>query len=213
MQPSTGLLNRALAFVAPALLCIVAVRQIVLVHTEQLTPWKGGGFGMFATIESGATRVVRVRLEKHMADRLLVLPVKLPPELGPIITDLAQRPTHAAAENLAIVLSNLTWTEAAELDELYRLSAPQFAALALASRVDSSGKAPPLLQRVLETPRAWVAEFKSSAKFGPGKKVDFDYAVVEVWQLEFDRKTRTLKPRQLIDAAENRAARRKRGAV
>lgn len=213
MKPSTRLLDRALAFVAPVLLCIVAARQIVLVHTERLTPWKGGGFGMFATVESGATRVVRVRLEKHVADKLLVLPVKLPPELGPLMTELAQRPTHSAAENLAIVLSNLTWTEAAELDEIYRLSAPEFAALALASRIDASGKAPPLLRRVLETPRAWAAEFKSSARFGPGKPVDFDYAVVEVWQLEFDRKARTLKPRQLIDAAEHRVPRRKRGAV
>jgi hypothetical protein len=105
---------------------------------------------------------------------------------------------------LAVVLSRLPWQEAPELDELYRLSAPEFAALAVASQLN--GKTPSLLQRVIEVPRAWIGGLKSSVKFGAGKRVDFDYAAVEVWQLEFDRANRRLAARRIIDAADRPVA-------
>jgi hypothetical protein len=39
---------RELAPLAPAiLLCVIAIAQLRLTRTEHLTPWKGGGFGMF----------------------------------------------------------------------------------------------------------------------------------------------------------------------
>ena len=39
---------------APALLVAVASSQIALSRTVDLTPWKGGGFGMFATLDTPA---------------------------------------------------------------------------------------------------------------------------------------------------------------
>jgi hypothetical protein len=51
------------AAIPPALLVVVAVCQIVLARTEALTPWKGGGFGMFSTLDHGASRGVDVVLE------------------------------------------------------------------------------------------------------------------------------------------------------
>lgn len=47
----------------PLLLTTVAVRQIVLVHTAGLSPWHGGGFGMFASMDRDERRVVTARLE------------------------------------------------------------------------------------------------------------------------------------------------------
>ena len=44
----------------PVLLVIVAVSQIVVARTADLTPWKGGGFGMFATLDHGAYRGVDI---------------------------------------------------------------------------------------------------------------------------------------------------------
>ena len=137
------------------------------------------------------------------------LPIKLPPELAPLVRDLTQRPTQKSAENLAIVLSNLTWLEAPELDDVYRLPAAEFAAVAVSAQV--SGQRTPVLKRVLQTPRAWIGGFKSSEKFGKGRPVSFDYAVVEIWQLEFDRSTRKLKSRQIIDAAQRRPPRNRVG--
>ena len=43
-----------------ALLLAVAVSQVVLVRVADLSPWKGGGFGMFATTDGTAFRYVRL---------------------------------------------------------------------------------------------------------------------------------------------------------
>jgi hypothetical protein len=41
----------------PALLLVgVATHQIFLANTAGLSPWSGGGFGMFSTTDAGATR-------------------------------------------------------------------------------------------------------------------------------------------------------------
>ena len=42
---------RVVPLVAPALLVAVGLNQLVLAHSEDLTSWKGGGFGMFATVD------------------------------------------------------------------------------------------------------------------------------------------------------------------
>jgi hypothetical protein len=45
----------------PSLILVgVAIVQIYLAHTVNLTPWKGGGFGMFAAIDSPSMRVIAV---------------------------------------------------------------------------------------------------------------------------------------------------------
>ncbi|MBT9313893.1 hypothetical protein [Leptothoe spongobia] len=46
----------------PLLLTTVALRQIILVHTAGLSPWHGGGFGMFASIDRDERRVVTTQL-------------------------------------------------------------------------------------------------------------------------------------------------------
>jgi len=47
----------------PVLLLAIFTSQIVLVRTVALTPWKGGGFGMFSTLDHGAYRRVSVIVE------------------------------------------------------------------------------------------------------------------------------------------------------
>jgi hypothetical protein len=48
-----------LRYLPPALLVVVAIHQAVLVETRDLTPWLGGGFGMFSTTEGPGDRIVR----------------------------------------------------------------------------------------------------------------------------------------------------------
>lgn len=43
-----------------ALLVGMAGGQLVLVKTASLSPWKGGGFGMFSTTDAAGSRYVRV---------------------------------------------------------------------------------------------------------------------------------------------------------
>ena len=44
----------------PVLLIVVAVFQITLTHRSGLSPWKGGGFGMFSTTDDSGRRHVRI---------------------------------------------------------------------------------------------------------------------------------------------------------
>jgi len=49
-----------IARIAPLLLLVLGLTQIGLARGADLSPWKGGGFGMFATNDHGAFRTVRV---------------------------------------------------------------------------------------------------------------------------------------------------------
>lgn len=54
---------RLRAYAVPALLLAIAGLQAVLVRTHDLTPWKGGGFGMFSTYDRMEARALHVILE------------------------------------------------------------------------------------------------------------------------------------------------------
>jgi hypothetical protein len=61
----------------PVLLVAVALGQIALVKAVALTPWKGGGFGMFATLDHGAHRGVNVVVEAPDRSETLEIPPSL----------------------------------------------------------------------------------------------------------------------------------------
>jgi hypothetical protein len=48
--------DRVLRLLPGLILTAVACHQIVLAHTSDLAAWSGGGFGMFASTDAGATR-------------------------------------------------------------------------------------------------------------------------------------------------------------
>jgi len=50
-----------IAWVTPVLLVLLAVTQIAQASTRDLTPWKGGGFGMFASTDGLNYRAVQAR--------------------------------------------------------------------------------------------------------------------------------------------------------
>lgn len=51
----------AIALIAPVLLVVLATTQIFHASTRDLTPWKGGGFGMFASTDGVNYRAVQAR--------------------------------------------------------------------------------------------------------------------------------------------------------
>lgn len=53
------------ALLPVALLVTVAAAQVTLATTAGLTPWKGGGFGMFSTTDDGGRRYVRIFVGAH----------------------------------------------------------------------------------------------------------------------------------------------------
>jgi len=50
-------------FAPSVVLVAIALIQIALAQTTALTPWKGGGFGMFSTLDHGAYRGVNVVID------------------------------------------------------------------------------------------------------------------------------------------------------
>lgn len=66
--------RRALPWIAPVLLALLAGLQILLVHTVHLTPWKGGGYGMFSTYDHGGFRTIRAFALDEAGERRLRIP-------------------------------------------------------------------------------------------------------------------------------------------
>jgi hypothetical protein len=60
-----------------ALLACVALAQIGLTRAVQLTAWKGGGFGMFSTLDHGAFRGVDIVVEGPDRSEALEVPPSL----------------------------------------------------------------------------------------------------------------------------------------
>ncbi|HJU87693.1 MAG TPA: hypothetical protein VJ788_10020 [Gemmatimonadota bacterium] len=69
-----------LALIPAMLLSIVAAAQVRLTRTEQLTPWKGGGFGMFSTTDDGVGRPMAIRVSGPAGDRDIGVPEPLAEE-------------------------------------------------------------------------------------------------------------------------------------
>lgn len=66
-----------LRYLPPALLVVVAIHQAVLVETRDLTPWLGGGFGMFSTTDGPGDRVVRAVAIVDAGEREVRIPTAL----------------------------------------------------------------------------------------------------------------------------------------
>lgn len=105
-------------FAAPALLIVVALTQLVLTQTTDLTPWKGGGFGMFTVVDSMYGRIWSVEVEDSQGESMKVL--ARPP--GPLAAHLNPRqqsfPTgealgQAADQALGLHHEPVSYTDAA----------------------------------------------------------------------------------------------------
>ena len=94
MSPS---LRRGLPYVAPALLAALAGLQIVLAHTVHLSPWKGGGYGMFSTTDHSGFRTLRAFAALPGGERR----VPVPAELRPDVLRALDLPSAARLERLA----------------------------------------------------------------------------------------------------------------
>ena len=85
------------AAVPAAMLVAVACGQMALAHTASLSPWKGGGFGMFASLDGRPHRYVRIFVEAP--DRSEELAV--PPSLADLAAAVEILPANAQFERLA----------------------------------------------------------------------------------------------------------------
>jgi hypothetical protein len=93
-----------------ALLVIVAVTQIVRAHTIRQSPWKGGGFGMFASADTPNNRVVRCWIVTPEGEER----VDVPPYMDDLALTARYVPTRANLIRLAEALETGKWIQATE---------------------------------------------------------------------------------------------------
>jgi len=83
--------------VPPLLLVAVAVLQVFLVRILHLSPWKGGGFGMFASVDGLPFRAVRIEIDAvDRSERIAI-----PPSLRRLADEAATLPSRGLLERLA----------------------------------------------------------------------------------------------------------------
>jgi hypothetical protein len=106
-----------LAFVPVAVLGMMAIVQAWRVTTAQLTPWKGGGYGMFSTTDSQGNRPMVVSLLDDSGGQSRWIRVQLP-SFDQALRQAANRvlaePTQQAAEQLADRIAEQNWRVDAE---------------------------------------------------------------------------------------------------
>jgi hypothetical protein len=89
---------RQVAIAAPTVLLLaVASTQMVLAHTAHLSPWKGGGFGMFASVDGVPFRWVRLYVAAADRSEEIALPASLEDQARRVVT----LPHRRAMERLA----------------------------------------------------------------------------------------------------------------
>jgi hypothetical protein len=97
----------------PLVMAAVAVVQFVAANQTMLSPWKGGGFGMFSTVDSPSARYLRV----YLIDNLDETPVLIPDDLAPMASLLRTNPSQSLADQIAAKIASRKWTK-------FRLSTP-----------------------------------------------------------------------------------------
>ncbi len=94
-RPSSA---RLLAGLAPLALALVASAQMLTALLYDLSPWKGGGFGMFSTVDSPAARFVRIEFVTRDGR---ASSLGLPEGLEPYALAARSLPTRARAVQLS----------------------------------------------------------------------------------------------------------------
>jgi hypothetical protein len=90
-----------LRWIPGTLLAALAVAQIVLAQTAALSPWSGGGFGMFSTTDAGGARHLHAYVLRPGLRRELEPPVELEQEVQRALTLPSDARLAALAQKLA----------------------------------------------------------------------------------------------------------------
>lgn len=97
---SEGVKERSLRALPIVLLIVVALFQIALTHYSALSPWSGGGFGMFSTLDHGSRRHLHAYVLRPGLRREIIPPEALAEEIRRLLT----LPTDARLRILAKAL-------------------------------------------------------------------------------------------------------------
>lgn len=174
-----------------ALLLTVAATQATLAHAAGLSPWKGGGFGMFASTDSPRMRVVDAQ---GVDAEGVALPITASSVLSrrgahalrslPDESAMHEAATELAASEFVPVNSRLL----SALDEL-RVQGAKVDAHALGLQDAES---------------VYRVRREDDPVLAPGTEQSFEAVRIQVWRVRFDEQALSLWLQPLLPAVESR---------
>lgn len=187
-------LRLAARYGAPALLAAVALVQGWQSERLDLSPWKGGGFGMFSTVDAPKARFLRLYLETPAGD----VPVPPPADLARSFRAVQTLPTPRRLARLATRLAAATWA----VPDLPRVELERVEETPEAT-LEEGGPQPPGIATpvVAPVPLLLLAGEEVPAGFTP---VDARAVRVEVWRYRFEPEGARLEMERLRSARAER---------
>ena len=138
-SPMTRWWQRTCVYVAPAVLLGVAATQVYHVRANGLTAWRGGGFGMFSTVDGPSQRLLRAYLLVQGKE----VPLTVPRDLARLnaaarILPTPDRLRALGSELLAVVRSSISETRQTPQKLAVRIEVWRLAFDASTSRLEPS---------------------------------------------------------------------------
>lgn len=191
------------AWITPAVLCAVAVMQFVYARFATLSPWKGGGFGMFSTVDSPGARFLRIRLVTDQGE----IPIQVPERWRASEHELRTTGSKTVAAELAGALADGTWIRlrlASATERYHRLNRPTSSAAA-----DTIGQE---AGDVLD-----LGKLNLVRLLGPRESpsqgdvvIAVDSVRLEAWKYHFDKGATTLRAVKFMEISARPGGRRER---
>ncbi|MCO6458158.1 MAG: hypothetical protein J5I93_22870 [Pirellulaceae bacterium] len=179
----------------PACLCVVALLHVYRVYWHDQTPWKGGGFGMFSTIDERAARYLRCYLVTADGE----IPVAIPSRWEKRVTVLRAAPNQSQLDELAADLAAQPWRDARQHWEAIAVGL----AMQSGPRPVEAGDLHPsgLRPEIPSPPFGSPLEVEPAAGSDPaGPRLAVQSVRVELWRFEYDSATRRLRGRKSLAA-------------
>ena len=203
----------AFYFVVPGLLVLIACWQLYRAHTQYLTPWKGGGFGMFSTVDALSNRILRTYLVTPEGEALTLYG-----ELSVQMKRIQSQPDDETLKQVAQETAEQAWAIYSFDEVLDQIaSMPEDLSKHLArtpamerrrqerrrkralARADSTGE--PLNSALFPVDTTAIDSYPSRIAFAqprprpPGTvELDIRHVRAEVWGMRYDRKTNRATP-------------------
>jgi hypothetical protein len=199
--------RHALLWGPPLLLCAIACLQIYLAMTKSLSPWKGGGFGMFSTVDSPDARFLRIYLINGSQET----PVLVPDSLKVLGREAQTIPSQALLSRLAERMAQGVWVPYRFTDPvLYYKSnrargadVPDDSLTGLtespspASVTTDVFKSPSNDQLIF--PKLLRMREKSEPPVASSDEVSFQRVRVELWRYKFEHASSQLKATKYLE--------------
>jgi hypothetical protein len=187
------------AALAPLLLCLVAGLHLVRVWTAHQTPWKGGGFGMFSTIDSEANRFLRVYLITDAGE----LPLPLPAGLDKAAAEQRAAPSATGLQAIARRLAAQDWRWSSDRQRAQAAAIAALGGAAVSGAALRGAIEPTTEPRALTPGQSHVLEPVPLGEPCPAR-IDFRAVRVECWRLRFAAGDELLSAEPLLSAAVTR---------